>query len=711
VRAADRKRGSTVAIALTGAILFALSRTAGPSVAAGAALQGGSFDSWSGNKPTGWSTAGAVSESTSPSVSGSAAKLDGQASVIQRLDVTPGATYTFSALVQTGAGLAIAKVQFRDADGISVPPLGQASASGASFVPITVTVTAPSAALDALFTVAGASAGTVYVDNATLMESLPPPDSTPSPTLFPSPTPTSVAVPPTPTPTPPPGSTATPHPAATATRTATPTRTPTPPNTATPTRTATPKPSPTVKLPTPIAGHVGDTSPTVHPSPTAAPIHSTFGGLLRNGDFADDDGGKPAGWSKFGGLMSRALAGPDGSAAAVLESDTSSTKWLYQVASVDPGGWYAARADARIEGAGEAYIRVTWYESDDGGGSAIAQDDSPTGAADWTGIETGVIEAPESAHSARVRLMLTPAGTSSATAFFDNVEFVRASPPAPTPTPAAVGSEPTPAPSPDRSASAAARSPAATATRAAGFAGGPSASLDSAVDGPRSLRISEVLSDPAQAGRDSAFEWVEIVNTGAQPVDTTGWSVADASSTDPLPPAVIPPGGYAIIAGSSVAIPAGVVRLVLADGEVAGGLNNDGDVVRLIAPGGSDADAMSFGDNTSVFDPAPTAPSTGMTLGVRDPGSDPDADNWALTLEPTPGRANTFATSRPKPTAAAAAANAAPVAATPPPVPNLVIEHTSGDSRTLWIVISLLGGILAMVAGASLPGLIRRKSP
>src|SRR5512146_2500730 len=98
--------------------------------------------------------------------------------------------------------------------------------------------------------------------------------------------------------------------------------------------------------------------------------------MLVNGDFEDVDGDRPAGWSKFGGTMGLSGEAYRGTWAATLESTTSSTKWLYQLVSVQPGHWYAASAFARVDGAGEAFIRLSWYAAADGSGSAISQDDS-----------------------------------------------------------------------------------------------------------------------------------------------------------------------------------------------------------------------------------------------------------------------------------------------------------------------------------------------
>jgi hypothetical protein len=162
------------------------------------------------------------------------------------------------------------------------------------------------------------------------------------------------------------------------------------------------------------------------------------------------------------------------------------------------------------------------------------------------------------------------------------------------------------------------------------------------VSGPNTLRISEILSDPEEPGRDGPYEWVELVNAGAEPVSTSAWQLGDASRKDALPDATVPPGGYIVVAGSQAKLPGAISIIRVPDGQIGSGVNNDGDALTLVAPDGSEVDAVSCGDDVSIFDPPPPAPEAGETLGVRTAGADPDASNWAITLRPTPGEPNLF---------------------------------------------------------------------
>ena len=153
---------------------------------------------------------------------------------------------------------------------------------------------------------------------------------------------------------------------------------------------------------------------------------------------------------------------------------------------------------------------------------------------------------------------------------------------------------------------------------------------------------------------------------------------------DLLPAAAIPPGGFIVVAAKSVQLPPDIAVVRLADGEIGAGLNNSGDTIRLIAPDGKEADAISFGDDDSVFDPPPRAPSAGKTVGSRLPGGDPDGGNWALTQRPTPGQPNEF------PPAATPTKNAgdgrSAVLAAPPGSTQATVNRGEGRNSILWIV-------------------------
>ena len=517
----------------------------------------------------------------------------------------------------------------------------------------------------------------------------PTPTPTPTPTATPTPTSTPTAItmgtpPPTATaspmasPTPTQTATATATPTDTQTPTATPTRTltPTATATATPTGTQTPTATPTRTLTptaTATATPTGTQTPTVTPTrtltPTATAVPAT-GSSLRNAGFEAVADGKPESWRKFGRTLGVTSAAYAGDQAGTLASTTGSTTWVYQVVLVEGGRWYAASIEARIAGGGgEAFLRLSWYESADGSGPLIEQTEgASTSSRAWTALTVGPAQAPSGARSARLRLMFRPAGPG--TVAFDNASFAATDAPTPTPSPSGpaatgtsqgpTGTVTTPATATLRPADGAGGHPAPTASQTSGApnedegsrdagrpsdAGGPG-SAESAGQrtlGGATLRLSEVLADAAESGMDRAYEWVELVNIGTETVSTEEWALGDAGAIDILPGIEIPPGEYLVVAGASAEIPLDVAVIRVADGAIGGGLNNTGDAIRLLSPSGDLVDAISFGENESVFEPALPKAAAGGTLGVRVFGDEPASENWGLTLRPSPGAPNLFA--------------------------------------------------------------------
>jgi len=261
----------------------------------------------------------------------------------------------------------------------------------------------------------------------------------------------------TPVPTATPASTSTVHP------TGVPSGQPTAPPTLTrtPTPTATPKPTPT-PLRTPI------------PTPAEPRVFQQ----LTNGSFEDLRGdGTPYGWRKIGGTLGSSSSSHSGSWSLSLSSDTTSTKWAYQIVSVHPGAYYQASTYAMQTGSGDSFLRISWYDTSDGSGEAIVSDDSTSVISQSSNrfalLQTDPIEAPSSARSASVRFMFRPGGASGSTAYFDDAALgevsapTEAPPATPTPTPA-----PTLAPSPGASVTPPSNS-SRTATPAPTQAPGP----------------------------------------------------------------------------------------------------------------------------------------------------------------------------------------------------------------------------------------------
>jgi hypothetical protein len=227
--------------------------------------------------------------------------------------------------------------------------------------------------------------------------------------------------------------------------------------TASPTSTA----SPTPATPTPTASPAPTLSPTPSPrTPIPTPAEPRVFQQLANAGFEemrDDD--TPYAWRKVGGTLGWSARAHGGQRSLSLTSDSTSTKWAYQVVGVQPGAYYRAAAYAMQDNSrpGDIFLRVSWYASDDGSGGAISTDDSTqtisrNGNA-FSLLQTDPLEVPAGARSAALRLMFRPADTTEATALFDDVSFMMVAPPtdrpathSPSPSPAESAGDATPSP-------------------------------------------------------------------------------------------------------------------------------------------------------------------------------------------------------------------------------------------------------------------------
>ncbi len=161
------------------------------------------------------------------------------------------------------------------------------------------------------------------------------------------------------------------------------------------------------------------------------------------------------------------------------------------------------------------------------------------------------------------------------------------------------------------------------------------------------LVISEVFYDAPQTGTDTAYEWVEISNPTAAAVDLTGWALRDNNSQDALPPFVLGPGQYLVIAatadGFAANYPGFSGNLVTLGGAIGSagignGLGNTGDRVSLLDSGGNPVDAMSYGSDTTAFNPACPTVAAGQSLARVPPGQDSDTKaDWLAQAAPNPG--------------------------------------------------------------------------
>ena len=184
--------------------------------------------------------------------------------------------------------------------------------------------------------------------------------------------------------------------------------------------------------------------PTGEPPPVDESVPTFFASLM-NGDF-ELPGKTPWGWRTH--AADAVVWSADGSRLIELTSKGGAIAWLHQSFAVQAGRWYEASGRLRtVSNASLARIRVAWYASEDASGAQLSTADSEelSGLSDsFAVVSTGAIRAPDDAQSARLRVMLLPAGPAPAVLHADDVSFARTAPPPPRVTPGAPTTQPSP---------------------------------------------------------------------------------------------------------------------------------------------------------------------------------------------------------------------------------------------------------------------------
>jgi hypothetical protein len=154
------------------------------------------------------------------------------------------------------------------------------------------------------------------------------------------------------------------------------------------------------------------------------------------------------------------------------------------------------------------------------------------------------------------------------------------------------------------------------------------------------LVISEVNYHPApltQADRDAGFldsdlfEWIEVKNVSAQPVDLTGVRFTKGADFDFPHGWMIPAGGFALVVKDVNAFRhrwGTGFDVVIAGSYGAANLSNGGEEIKLSYGAGTEVRAFTYGDSA----PWPeAADGTGSTMVLKSPNALPDhslAENW-----------------------------------------------------------------------------------
>ena len=150
------------------------------------------------------------------------------------------------------------------------------------------------------------------------------------------------------------------------------------------------------------------------------------------------------------------------------------------------------------------------------------------------------------------------------------------------------------------------------------------------------LVINEVHYNPADAqGADAAFEFIEVVNTGATAVNLEGFSLTGVDFTFPAG-ATIDPGEYIVLAANSANYSGSYDVYQWAGGD----LDDSGERIALLDPFAQVADEVTYDDEA----PWPAAPNgSGPSLSLGRPALDNSLPiNWAASRQPggTPGATN-----------------------------------------------------------------------
>jgi hypothetical protein len=133
---------------------------------------------------------------------------------------------------------------------------------------------------------------------------------------------------------------------------------------------------------------------------------------------------------------------------------------------------------------------------------------------------------------------------------------------------------------------------------------------------PGEVLLSEVLYDPAAPAPDPGGEWVIVRNATTRKLHLVEWRLRDAKAETVLPTIDLR-GGEAVWIGASQAVrPDNVsaAQVITLPGRIGNGLGNSGDSLALLDERGQAIDALSWGEDRSVFDPPAPLVQPGQTL-------------------------------------------------------------------------------------------------
>ncbi|MGD0764965.1 MAG: lamin tail domain-containing protein, partial [Dehalococcoidia bacterium] len=170
------------------------------------------------------------------------------------------------------------------------------------------------------------------------------------------------------------------------------------------------------------------------------------------------------------------------------------------------------------------------------------------------------------------------------------------------------------------------------------------------------MLLNEVLLNGTDSSQE-LLQYVELKNTTTVPLSLNGWSLSDQDDVWSVGTDIaVAPGGYAVLVlnGQAPSVPNGVPALVLNGNPISlpnsvpvlvlrqkgKGLDPARGRLQLKAVGGVIVDAISWGDDTSVLNPAATAPPAGQSLSRVPDGTDTDFATDFKARARSPGTSN-----------------------------------------------------------------------
>ncbi len=166
--------------------------------------------------------------------------------------------------------------------------------------------------------------------------------------------------------------------------------------------------------------------------------------------------------------------------------------------------------------------------------------------------------------------------------------------------------------------------------------------LTAAIPSSAAVVISEIAYHPGSG--QTADEFVEIHNSGASPADLSGWCIDGLGFCFPQATPVVPPDGRVVLASNALQFQA--TYGLAADFVYPGSLDNGGERLALIAPGGAVVSQVVYDDRHPwATTPDGIGPSLERIVATS---ADESPRNWRASLAPlgsTPGAPNSVAAS------------------------------------------------------------------